>query len=86
MLTIWVPSSCEWMTEIGAELFLDAKETAGIVIVPSLATVTGGAGGSGWANRSTIALIRLFGVGGSVTFIGGEEAATLFDRYSISAG
>lgn len=42
------------MTEIGADLFWDAKETAGIVIVPSLATVTGGAGGSGWANRSTI--------------------------------
>ena len=31
------PSSCEWMTEIGADLLWDAKETAGIVMVPSLA-------------------------------------------------
>ena len=61
---------------IQSRLFFPKKRTV----------VIGGAGGSGWANRATIALIRLLGAGGSVTFIGGEEAATLFDRYSISAG
>ncbi len=50
MLSSWVPSMNDFITETGAEAFLAEKDAAGIVIVPSCGLVVIGAGGAGgWA-------------------------------------